>query len=40
MQLEAPKLCRLWFVPADARGDASRAVPLSSDFKLLEPLFR
>ena len=40
VQMEAPRICRVCFVPADADGITSRAVPLSPDFKLLEPLFR
>ena len=40
VQLEAAQVCRVWFVPADAAGDAGRAAALSTDYKLLEPLFR
>ena len=39
MQMEAPKLCQVWYVPAEAKN-ASEVMQLSSDYKLLEPLFR
>ncbi|CAL8468533.1 g8073 [Coccomyxa elongata] len=39
VQLDTPKERRLWFMPADAM-DVSGAVPLSQDFRILEPLFR
>ncbi len=39
VQLDTPKERRLWFLPADAQ-DVAAAVPLSEDFKVLEPLFR
>lgn len=39
VQLEAPKLCRMWLVPPDAGEDVGKAIPLCSDHKLLEPLF-
>ena len=39
IQLDTSKERWLWFMPANAT-DVSGAVPLSQDFRILEPLFR